>query len=228
MIRVLLVDDQPMVRAGFGLILRSQPDIQVVGERDDGGDVVQAAAECTPDVVCMDVRMPGTDGIEATRRLRAADGPPVCILTTFDDEDLLWSAVDAGARGFELKSATPENLIEAVRTVASGGTWIDGTLLGPILDSYRRVARPAARQDNRVHALTERELDVLRLMARGASNREIADRLFLAETTIKTHIGTLFTKLGARDRAAAIVFAYDAGLVQPQGGSEPRRGRSNS
>jgi DNA-binding NarL/FixJ family response regulator len=215
-IRVLLVDDQPMVRAGLGLVLRSQPDIQVVGERGDGGDIVAAVSRCNPDMVCMDVRMPGTDGVEATRRLRAADGPPVCILTTFGDEDVLWSAVDAGAAGFELKSATPENLIEAVRTVAAGGTWIDGTLLGPILDTYRQLARPATHHENRLGALTERELDVLRLMARGASNREIADRLCLAETTIKTHVGTLFTKLGARDRAAAIVFAYDAGLVQPR------------
>ena len=216
MIRVLLVDDQPMVRAGLGLILRSQPDIQVVGECGDGGEIVHAVAQCAPDMVCMDVRMPGVDGVEATRRLRAADGPPVCVLTTFGDEDVLWSAVDAGAAGFELKSATPENLIEAVRTVASGGTWIDGTLLGPILDSYRRLARPTTQHDGRLDALTERELDVLRLMARGASNREIADQLYLAETTVKTHVGTLFTKLGARDRAAAIVFAYDAGLVRPQ------------
>jgi DNA-binding NarL/FixJ family response regulator len=220
-IRVLLVDDQPMVRAGLGLVLRSQPDIQVVGERDDGSDIVHVVSQCTPDMVCMDVRMPGTDGVEATRRLRDVDGPPVCILTTFGDEDVLWSAVDAGAAGFELKSATPENLIEAVRTVASGGTWIDGTLLGPILHSYRRSARPTTRYDKRLQALTDRELDVLRLMARGASNREIADHLYLAETTIKTHIGTLFTKLGARDRAAAIVFAYDAGLVRPGGTNGP-------
>jgi DNA-binding NarL/FixJ family response regulator len=214
-IGVLLVDDQPMVRAGLGLILRSQPDIRVVGECGDGSEVVPAVAGCAPDVVCMDVRMPGTDGVEATRQLRAADGPPVCILTTFGDEEVLWSAVDAGAAGFELKSATPENLIEAVRTVASGGTWIDGTLLGPILDSYRQLARPRTGIDNRADALTDRELDVLRLMARGASNREIADQLFLAETTVKTHIGALFSKLGARDRAAAIVFAYDAGIVRP-------------
>jgi DNA-binding NarL/FixJ family response regulator len=216
MIRVLLVDDQPMVRAGLGLILRSQPDIRVVAERGDGGDVALAVARHTPDVVCMDVRMPGVDGIEATRRLRATDGPPVCILTTFDDDEVLWSAVDAGAAGFELKSATAENLIEAVRTVASGGTWIDGSLLGPILDSYRRSNRPAAHYDSRLGVLTGRELDVLRLMARGASNREIADELYLAETTIKTHVGALFGKLGARDRAAAIIFAYDAGLVRPR------------
>lgn len=215
MIRVLLVDDQPMVRAGLGLVLRSQPDIQVVGERDNGEDIVAAATEAAPDVVCMDVRMPGTDGVTATRQLHAAAGPPVCILTTFGDEDVLWSAVDAGAAGFELKSATAENLIEAVRTVAAGGTWIDGTLLGPILQSYRQLARPVKRPDL-PPTLTERETDVLRLMARGASNREIADHLNLAETTVKTHVGTLFTKLGARDRAAAIVFAYDSGLVRPR------------
>jgi DNA-binding NarL/FixJ family response regulator len=215
-IRVLLVDDQPMVCAGLGLVLRSQPDIQVVGECGDGSEVVHTASRCAPDMVCMDVRMPGMDGVEATRRLRAAGGPPVCILTTFGDEDVLWSAVDAGAAGFELKSATPENLIEAVRTVAVGGTWIDGTLLGPILDAFRRLAPPTGRHKDRLAALTERELDVLRLMARGASNHEIAGQLCLAETTIKTHVGTLFTKLGARDRAAAIVFAYDAGLVRPQ------------
>lgn len=215
MIRVLLVDDQPMVRAGLGLVLRSQPDIQVVGERDNGDDIVAAVTAAAPDVVCMDVRMPGTDGVTATRRLHAAAGPPVCILTTFGDEDVLWSAVDAGAAGFELKSATAENLIEAVRTVAAGGTWIDGTLLGPILRSYRQLARPVRRPDL-PPTLTERETDVLRLMARGASNREIADHLNLAETTVKTHVGTLFTKLGARDRAAAIVFAYDSGLVRPR------------
>ena len=216
MIRVLLVDDQPMVRAGLALILRSQADIEVAGECEDGAEVPEAVSRWAPDVVCMDVQMPGVDGIVATRRLRAAGGPPVCVLTTFGDEDVLWSAVDAGAAGFELKSGTPENLLEAIRTVAGGGTWIDGTLLGPILDSYRRFARPAAHADRRVQALTGRELDVLRLMARGASNQEIAARLVLAETTVKTHVRTLFTKLGARDRAAAIVFAFDAGIVRPQ------------
>ncbi|MFI9528523.1 LuxR C-terminal-related transcriptional regulator [Micromonospora rosaria] len=166
----------------------------------------------------MDVKMPNVSGVEATRRVRAAGGPPVCVLTTFGEEDVLWSAVDAGAAGFELTSATPENLIEAVRTVAAGGTWIDGTLLGPMLATVRKLRQSrAGGGDNRVAALTERELEVLRLMARGASNREIADGLFLAETTVKTHIGVVFSKLGARDRAAAIVMAYDAGVVQPRG-----------
>ncbi|GLY25695.1 response regulator transcription factor [Micromonospora sp. NBRC 101691] len=218
MIRVLLVDDQPLVRAGLGLILRSQPDMQVVGECGDGDQVPAAVAAHRPDVICMDVKMPGVSGVEATRRVRAAGGPPVCVLTTFGEEDVLWSAVDAGAAGFELKSATPENLIEAVRTVAAGGTWIDGTLLGPMLATFRKLRQPRSGSgDSRVAALTERELEVLRLMARGASNREIADGLFLAETTVKTHVGAVFSKLGARDRAAAIVMAYDAGVVQPRG-----------
>lgn len=216
MIRVLLVDDQPMVRAGLGLILRAQAGLEVVGECDDGAEVPDAVAALAPDVVCMDVRMPGVDGIEATRRLREASGPPVCMLTTFGDEDVLWAAIDAGASGFELKSATAENLVEAVRTVASGGTWIDGSLLGPIVDSYRRVSRPAGGPGPLHEVLTEREVDVLRLMARGASNPEIAQQLHLAETTVKSHVGAIFSKLGARDRAAAIVLAYDGGLVEPR------------
>jgi DNA-binding NarL/FixJ family response regulator len=213
-IRVLLVDDEPMVRAGLGLILRSQSDIGLAGECGDGAEVPAAVSRHTPDVICMDIRMPGVGGIEATRRVRAAGGPPVCVLTTFGDEDVLWSAVDAGAAGFELKSATPENLIEAVRTVAAGGTWIDGTLLGPILDAYRRMTRTRA-GTGRSGSLTDRELDVLRLMARGRTNQEIAESLSLAESTVKTHVSAVFTKLGARDRAAAIVYAYDTGIVRP-------------
>jgi DNA-binding NarL/FixJ family response regulator len=212
---VLLVDDQPMVRSGLGLILRAQPDLEVVGECGDGSEVAEAVERLAPDIVCMDVRMPGVDGIEATRRLRAAGGPPVCILTTFGEEEVLWAAVDAGAAGFEMKSATAENLVEAVRTVAAGGAWIDGKLLGSILAAYRRSVPPPARPDPQLALLTERELEVLRLMARGASNQEIGTDLHLAETTVKTHVGTIFRKLGARDRAAAIVVAYDAGVVRP-------------
>ena len=218
MIRVLLVDDQPLVRAGLGLILRSQPDMRVVGECGDGDQVVAAVAEHRPDVICMDVQMPGVSGVEATRLVRAAGGPPVCVLTTFGEENILWSAVEAGAAGFELKSATPENLVEAIRTVAAGGTWIDGTLLGPMLETFRRQSRQRGGTGRDLTALlTGREREVLELMARGASNREIADALFLAETTVKSHVSAVFSKLGARDRAAAIVMAYDAGVVQPGG-----------
>ncbi len=218
MIRVLLVDDQPLIRAGLQLVLSSQPDIEVVGELDDGADIVAEATRLRPDVVCMDVRMPGVDGLEATRRLVAANGPPVCVLTTFGEQEVLWAAVEAGAAGFELKSATPENLIEAIRTVAGGGSWVDGSLLGDLLASYRALAAPRQASRREIEALTPRELDVLRLMARGASNAEIASALHLAETTIKTHVGALFSKLGARDRAAAIVFAFDAGVVTPRAG----------
>jgi DNA-binding NarL/FixJ family response regulator len=213
---VLLVDDQPMIRAGLGLILRAQPGLEVVGECEDGSEVPEAVDRLRPDVVCMDVRMPGVDGVEATRRLRDGGGPPVCILTTFGEEEILWAAVDAGAAGFELKSATPENLIEAVRTVAAGGTWIDGSLLGPIIDAFRRSADSGGPSTRLVEPLTDREHDVLRLMARGATNQEIAEQLFLASSTVKTHVSAIFHKVGARDRAAAIVYAYDVGLVTPQ------------
>ena len=218
MTRVLLVDDQPMIRAGLTMVLSATDDLDVVGELDDGDRIVDHVASLRPDVVCMDVRMPGTDGIEATRRLVEADGPPVCILTTFGEQDVLWAAVEAGAAGFELKSATPDNLIEAIRTVAAGGSWIDGSLLGDLLEVFRTSVLPHRSAAKDASALTDRELDVLRLMARGASNHEIADQLFLATTTVKTHVGAIFAKLEVRDRAAAIVHAFDAGIVTPRRG----------
>ena len=218
MTRVLLVDDQPMIRAGLKMVLSATDDLEVVGELDDGDRIVDHAGRFRPDVVCMDVRMPGTDGIEATRRLVEADGPPVCILTTFGEQDVLWAAVEAGAAGFELKSATPDNLIEAIRTVGAGGSWIDGSLLGDLLEVFRSSVLPHRSAGSGAEGLTDRELDVLRLMARGASNHEIAEELILATTTVKTHVGASFSKLGVRDRAAAIVFAFDAGIVAPQRG----------
>ena len=216
MTRVVLVDDQPMIRAGLTMVLSAAPDLEVVGELDNGDDIVEHVARMRPDVVCMDVRMPGTDGIEATKQLVAAAGPPVCVLTPFGEPDVLWAAVEAGAAGFELKSATPENLVEAIRTVAAGGSWIDGSLLGHLLDVFRSSVLPHRETVPVTDVLTDRELDVLRLMARGASNREIAEELYLATTTVKTHVGAIFTKLGVRDRAAAIVYAFDAGLVSPR------------
>lgn len=216
MTRVLLVDDQPMIRAGLTMILSAADDMDVVGELDDGSRIVDQVRRLRPDVVCMDVRMPGVDGIEATRALVEAGGPPVCILTTFGEEEILWAAVEAGAAGFELKSATPENLIEAIRTVAAGGSWIDGSLLGGLLTVFRTSVRPRLNGPAAHDQLTEREMDVLRLMARGASNGEIAEELYLASTTIKTHVGSVFAKLGVRDRAAAIVYAFDAGIVEPR------------
>ncbi len=215
-IRVVLVDDQPLIRAGLKMILGSQHDIQVVAECDDGAEVGEVVAEHRPDLVCMDVRMPIVDGIRATAALRASNGPPVLVLTTFGENEILWAAVEAGANGFELKSATPENLVEAVRTVARGGAWIDGSLLGSILESYRSITVPQQRAAAKLEALTDRELEVLRLMARGATNTEIAGSLFVAETTVKTHVGSIFSKLGVRDRAAAIVYAFDTGVVRPR------------
>jgi DNA-binding NarL/FixJ family response regulator len=214
--RILLVDDQQLIRQGLKLVLSAHPDLEVVGELDDGADVVATAEALAPDVVCMDVRMPGVDGITATAELVARGGPPVCILTTFGDQDVLWGAVEAGAAGFELKSATPENLVEAIRTVARGGHWIDGSLLGDLVESFRRIVLPQQRGAATLEELTARELDVLRAMARGASNGEIADQLYVAETTVKTHVGAIFSKLGVRDRAAAIVYAYDSGVVTPR------------
>lgn len=216
MTRILLVDDQPMIRAGLKLVLSAADDLEVVGELDDGDRIVDHVTAMRPDVVCMDVRMPGIDGIEATRRLVEVDGPPVCILTTFGEEEILWAAVEAGAAGFELKSATPENLIEAIRTVAAGGSWVDGSLLGDLLTVFRARVVPNRSGPAAHDQLTDRELDVLRLMARGASNGEIADELYLAATTIKTHVGSIFAKLGVRDRSAAIVYAFDAGIVTPR------------
>lgn len=215
-IRILLVDDQAMIREGLKLILSVQPDVEIVGECDDGDQVLAAIVANAPDVVCMDVRMQRTDGIAATREIRDADGPPVLILTTFGERDVLWAAVEAGAAGFELKSSTPENLVEAIRTVAAGGSWIDGSLLGDVLESFRSIVLPADRNHVQVDELTAREHDVLTLMARGATNGEIAQELFLAETTIKTHVGAIFMKLGVRDRAAAIIYAFDAGIVTPR------------
>ena len=165
----------------------------------------------------MDVRMPVLDGLEATRRIRAADGPPVLVLTTFDDDDVLWGAVEAGAAGFLLKDTAADDIIRAIRTVADGGSWIDPRVTPRLLPRLRD-ARPARRRSpSALEPLSEREVEVLALVARGASNAEIAAELFVSERTVKGHVGSIFTKLGARDRAAAIVLAYDAGLVTPGG-----------
>jgi DNA-binding NarL/FixJ family response regulator len=214
-IRVLLVDDQPLVRAGLTRILRAKDGFDVVGECEDGGEVLRAVSELTPDVVLMDVRMKGIDGVEATRRLREeSDVPPVLILTTFDDDAILSSALRAGAAGFQLKDAPGEDLIRSTRIVAEGGAWLDPAVTGRVLAAYREGAPTAAEVASHVEQLTERELDVLRLIGRGATNVEIGAELFISEGTVKTHIGHIFTKLDLRDRAAAIVFAFDHGLVQ--------------
>ena len=214
MIRVLLVDDQDLVRAGLRGILRTQFGFDVVGECADGSSVVAAVASLRPDVVLMDVRMPVVDGVQATRALRQADGPPVLALTTFDDDEVLAGMLRAGASGFILKGAPAEDLQRAVRVVAEGGAWLDPAVTGRVLAIYRSAA-PTPGRDAALDALTGRELDVLALIGQGRTNAEIAAELVVGEGTVKTHINHVFTKLQLRDRAAAVVFAFDHDLVTP-------------
>ena len=216
MIRVLLVDDQPLVREGVRRILHADDGFEIVGECDDGDQVMEAVSASRPDVVVMDVRMKRVGGVEATRRIRALDdGPPVLVLTTFDDDEVLSGALRAGAAGFQLKDVPGEELIMAVAAVAAGESWLDPAVTARVLTAYRGFPTRARDSDDRIARLTPRELDVLRLVGRGSSNAEIADELFVGEVTVKSHIGHIFTKLGLRDRAAAIVLAFDAGLVTP-------------
>ncbi len=213
MISVVLVDDQPLVRAGLQRILSEDEGFTVVAQCGDGAAAVAAVRSTPADVVLMDVRMRGMDGIEATRQVRELEGPPVLVLTTFDDDEVLWGAIDAGAAGFVLKEASAEDLIAATRTVASGGAWLDPAVTARVLEVTRSTGLPRRRQADKAALLTERELDVLGHMATGATNGEIAGALFVSEATVKTHVGSVFSKLGVRDRAGAIVFAYRHGLV---------------
>jgi DNA-binding NarL/FixJ family response regulator len=216
MIRVALVDDQAIVRTGLARILSPTDGFEVVAEYSDGRQAVEGLLGLRADIVLMDIRMPRLDGIAATSQLRTApDPPPVLVLTTFGEDEVLWGAIEAGAAGFVLKDSSAEELIAAVRAVASGGAWFDRAVAPRVLDRYRQMVAPAARDAARLELLTDREHDVLRLIARGANNAEIAERLYVAEATVKTHVGSIFSKLGVRDRAAAIVFAYDHGEVQP-------------
>ena len=217
-IRTILVDDQPLIRAGLKLTLGPEEGFDIVAEADNGDVALVETARTVCDLVVMDVRMPVLDGIEATRRIVADGGPPVLILTTFGEEEILWQAVEAGAAGFALKTARPEDLLAAARSVAGGGAWVDTSLLPKVLDSYRTMVIPQQRGAERLDALTPREHDVLRLMARGATNAEISSALIVGETTVKTHVGAIFAKLGVRDRAAAIVYAFDHGVVSPGAG----------
>jgi DNA-binding NarL/FixJ family response regulator len=215
-IRVLLVDDQPLVRTGLRRILRPRAGFEVVGECDDGDQVEQAVAAIRPDVVVMDVRMKRVDGAEATRRLRARPGsPPVLVLTTFDEDEVLSASQRAGASGFQLKDAPGAELLKAVKTVAEGGVHLDLAVTHRVLSAFGAQASPALRSPD--PSLTPRELEVLTLVGRGLANGEIARELYISEVTVKAHLGHVLTKLGLRDRAAAIVYAFDTGLVAPGG-----------
>ncbi len=214
-VRVLLVDDQELIRAGLRGLLRERFGFSVVGELGDGRDVVRTVAATRPDVVVMDVRMPQVDGVAATRALRATEeAPPVLVLTTFEDDEVLAGALRAGAAGFLLKGVPAEDLQRAVRAVAAGGSWLDPAVTGRVLATYREGA-PGPAPSSRLDVLTPREREVLALLGAGLSNAEVADRLVLGEGTVKTHVGHVFAKLGLRDRAAAVVLAFDHGLVRP-------------
>ncbi|MEV0383954.1 response regulator transcription factor [Nonomuraea sp. NPDC050643] len=217
MIRVLIADDQGMVRTGFTVFLSAQPDIEVVGEAADGREAVERAAELAPDVVLMDVRMPVMNGLEATRLLltRGDIAPKVLILTTFDLDDYVYEALRAGASGFLLKDASAIQLAEAVRVVAAGEALIAPAITKRLITEFARLGGPRSASSRRLEELTDRESEVLALVAQALSNQEIAKRLFVAEQTVKTHVGRVLMKLGLRDRAQAIVFAYETGLVRP-------------
>ena len=217
MIRVLVVDDQELVRAGLRGILRERYGFDIVGECGDGSAVAASVESLRPDVVLMDIRMPVVDGVAATRILRQdAAGPPVLVLTTFDDDEILAAALRAGASGFLLKGVSADDLQRAVRVVAEGGAWLDPAVTGRVLAAYRSVpARTAAGRS--LASLTAREREVLALIGEGLSNAEIAERFVVGEGTVKTHVNHLFAKLGLRDRAAAVVAAFDGDLVRPRG-----------
>jgi DNA-binding NarL/FixJ family response regulator len=217
-IRVLLVDDQQLVRTGFRMILADEPDIEVVGEAKDGVHALDLVARSEPDVVVMDIRMPIMDGVEATRRIVAERGfrSRVLILTTFDADEYVVEALRAGASGFVLKDVPPDDFGAAIRTIAAGDALLAPSVTRQLLDRFRdRLPTTSGESDARLRQLTDRELEVLKLVARGLSNREIADRLVLAEPTVKTHVSHMLLKLDLRDRAQAVVLAYEAGLVRP-------------
>jgi DNA-binding NarL/FixJ family response regulator len=219
-IHVALVDDQTIARAGLARLLSPGEGFDIVAECVDGNQAAEQLPTLRPDVVLIAIRMPGLDGIAATAQLSGtAHAGAIVVLTTFGEDEVLWGAIEAGAAGFVLEDSAAHDLVAAVRAVAAGGAWFDPGVAPRVLDRYRRVVAPATRDAARLHQLTDREHDVLRRMARGATNAEIAASLYIAEATVKTHIGSIFTKLDVRDRAAAIVFAYDHAVVSP--GSTP-------
>ena len=216
MIKVLVADDQPLARNGLQAMLGAQEDLEIVGEAADGAEAVEEALRLRPDVVVMDIRMPNVDGIEATRRLQEhAGAPKVLVLTTFDLDEYVYEALRAGAGGFLLKDAPPGQLAEAVRTVAAGESLLAPAITRRLVERFVRRPPPDAAAKERFGELTERELEVLKLVAAGLSNGEIAERLFLSEATVKTHLTRILSKLGLRDRVQVVVLAYESGLVEP-------------
>ncbi|GAB2525457.1 response regulator [Paramicrobacterium agarici] len=218
-IRVLLVDDHELVRAGFRIILDAQSDIDVVGEAENGAIAAECARELTPDVVCMDVQMPVLDGLEATRQVTTSTDAAVIMLTTFDREDYLFAALEAGASGFLLKNSSPEKLVEAVRTIAAGDALLSPEVTRRVIQRFSAPspaaeARPVAAPE--LDLLTERESEVLQLVAQGMSNSEIAATLFVGDATVKSHVSKILQKLALRDRIQAVVFAYENGVVVPR------------
>nr|BFE28121.1 response regulator transcription factor [Actinomadura rugatobispora] len=224
-IRVLIADDQALVRDGFGMILSAQPDLEVVGEAADGAEAIRAARELRPDVVLMDVRMPNVDGIEATAAVCRDTAARVLVLTTFDLDEYVYDALRAGASGFLLKDMRRAELVEAVRVVAGGEALLAPTvtrrLIADVVGRGGRPAAPRPADDSRLATLTARETDTLRQVARGLSNAEIARELYVTEHTVKTHVSSLLSKLGLRDRVQAVVLAYETGLVQPGENAPP-------
>jgi DNA-binding NarL/FixJ family response regulator len=216
-IRVLLCDDQALVRSGFRMILDAREDLEVVGEADDGREVIDRARELDPDVILMDVRMPNVDGVEATRQLvEAGSRARILILTTFDLDEYVYKALRAGASGFLLKDVQPAQLVDAIRVVAAGEALLAPSVTRRLLDRFSdALPGEEAKPPPALESLTERELEVLKLLAGGLSNAELAQQLFLSETTVKSHISSVLRKLGLRDRVQAVVLAYEAGLVRP-------------
>lgn len=216
MISVVIADDQALVRGGLRMIVEAQPDMQVLGEAEDGGEAVELVRRVDPDVALIDVRMPKVDGIEATRRMGdGATRTRILILTTFDSDEYLYETMKAGASGFLLKSAPPAQLTQAIRTVAAGDALLAPSITRRLVEQFVRRPAPGSKRPTRLAELTDRELEVLGLIARGQSNAEIAQTLVVSEATVKTHVNHLLSKLSLRDRVQAVVLAYETGLVQP-------------
>ncbi len=214
-ISVVIADDQRLVRAGFRVILAGEPGIRVAGEAADGLEAIELARTLAPGVVLMDIRMPNMDGLSAARRILAICDSRVLILTTFDADEYVYEALKMGASGFLLKDAPPEQLIAAVRCIAAGDALIDPSITRRLIGRFAQAVRPSSLQPRQLKDLTSRELDVLRLVARGLANAEIADELVVEESTIKTHVSRILTKLALRDRVQAVVIAYESGFVVP-------------